>query len=309
MVSVKRFGSESTDLKKRPDTLALGIGGAGRNIISEVNSKSLSNIKMYEIGTSKRKTETSFISISKDDLKEAYESDIAFGNRPLTASENRISRRIMSPDLFYLISGLGGETGSWGSKVCAEMTEKFSAFTLGFFAKPFECENKNRRDFADKVQKQIQQHLDVAAIFPNSKLLEINPHLPIKKAFQVMNSIIRLPMEELNGVMTKKDITNLKDFCEGIAEFRIGAGYGKGRERGKRASKEALRSPWLNDFEKYQTVLAVVTSGKGSGEIEAQDAIEEIVKKWPEANILWGLRKDPSIGKRTRVTILAGTKG
>ncbi|MFP3871314.1 MAG: hypothetical protein ACOC55_00725 [Candidatus Natronoplasma sp.] len=307
MTSTKRFGAEVADAEERPSTIALGIGGAGRNIISDMDSKSLSNIRMYEVGTAERKPDISFIKISKDDMRDAYESALPLTKRGLTESEKRINRRIRTTDLFYLVSGLGGETGSWTTLACSELSEKFGAFTLGFFAKPFESENIARRRFADEAQEKIQEHVDVAAVFPNSKLLDINPHLPMKKAFEVMNTIMRLPMEDLNGVMTKQDISTLKEFCEDVDEFRIGAGYGKGRERGKRASKEALQSPWLEDFEDYETILTVVTSGEGAGEIEAQDAMEEIRKEWPGANIMWGLRKDPSIEDRTRVTLLAGT--
>lgn len=306
MTSIKRFGAEIGDKEDRPSTIALGIGGAGRNIISDIESQSLSNIRMYEVGTSERVPDISFIKISKADMKDAYKSDLGIKRRPLTNSEKNIERRIRSADLFYLVSGLGGETGSWSTLPCAELSEKFGAFTIGLFAKPFKSENKNRREFADEAQKKIQEHLDVTVIFSNSKLLDINPHLPMKKSFEVINTIMRLPMEDFNGVMNKSDIPTLKDFCTGVNEFRIGAGYGKGRERGKRASNEALDSPWLDDFDDYETVLAVITSGKGSGEVEAQDAMEIVQEKWPDANVMWGLRKDTSIGERTRVVLLAG---
>ncbi len=307
MTSIKRFGAEAADKEDRPSTIALGIGGAGRNIISDIDSQSLSNIRMYEVGTSERTPDISFIKISKEDMRDAYESGLDIKRRPLTTSEKNIERRIRSADLFYLVSGLGGQTGSWSSLPCAELSEKFGAFTIGLFAKPFKNENKSRREFADEAQKRIQEHVDVAAIFPNSKLLDIDPHLPMKKAFEVINTIMRLPMEDLNGVMTRSDIPTLKQFCGSVNEFRIGAGYGKGRDRGKRASKEALDSPWLDDFDDYETVLAVVTSGKGSGEVEAQDAMEEVQAEWPDANVMWGLRKDTSIGERTRVVVLAGS--
>ncbi|MBS3816393.1 MAG: hypothetical protein KGY76_02390 [Candidatus Thermoplasmatota archaeon] len=306
MTSVKRFGAEVADEERRPSTIALGIGGAGRNIISDIEAKSLSNIRMYEVGTSERVPDISFINISKDDMRDAYESDLSFNKRPLTKSEKKIKRRIREADLFYLVAGLGGETGSWSTPPCAALSSSYGAFTVGLFAKPFESENIERRKFADRTQKKLQKDMDIAAVFPNSKLLDINPHLPMKKAFGVINTIMRLPMEDLNGVITKDDISDLKKFCRDVEEFRIGAGYGKGRERGKRASKEALRSPWLEDFDDYKTVLAVVTSGEGGGEIEAEDAMEVIQNEWPDVNMMWGLRKDTSIEDRTRVTILAG---
>ncbi len=306
MSEIKRFGAESTDNIKRPKTVALGIGGAGRNIISSVDSDSMYNISMYEVGVSEKLPELSFIQVSKKDLQESYESGVGPQGRPLNDSEKKIDRRIDDADLIYILCGLGGETGSWGSVMCSQLSEKLNAFTLSLFAMPFDSESPSRQEFADEAQERLQESADVAAEFGNSRLLDINPHISINKAFEVMNTIIRLPMKDFNGVMTRSDISNLKDFCCEADSFRIGAGYGKGMKRGKKASEEAFRSPWLEDLEDYDIVLTVVTSGKGTAEMEAQDALEVIQDRCPHAEMMWGLRKDKDIGERTRVTLLAG---
>ncbi|MFO7792203.1 MAG: hypothetical protein R6W73_04365 [Candidatus Saliniplasma sp.] len=299
-----RFGAE--DNKKRPETKIFGIGGAGRNILSTlIKDKSVTNMSFFEIGENRRFSEGSYIDINKREIREYYDSIFSVGKTTPNHSVEKIKRFIENGELFYVLSGLGGETGSWTTPICSKMAVK-QGFTMSFVAIPFRSEGKSRSTLAEESKKNLSKNCDVLGVFENSRLLEMNPHLPMTKAFEVMNTIIMLPVKDFNAVMTKGDMPHLRKFCSDVDGFRIGAGYGKGRKRGRRASEEAYRSPWLESPERYDTVLTVVTSGKGTAELEAEDALDVIREKSPKADIMWGLRKDPSIGERTRVTLLAG---
>ncbi len=303
----KKFGEEYAD-EGRPSTLVLGIGGAGRNILEEIGEMPSSNVKICEVGTSSRPPKLSFLSISKEDMNKAYNSEIGMNDRPLTDSEKKLKRKIKDYEIVYLIAGLGGKTGSWTVPVCAQISKRHCSFTMGLLAKPFESESPNRKKLSEESQAEADKYLDGSAIFSNSKLLDINPHLPINKAFSVMNRIIRLPIVDFNAVITKSDISDVKNFSKKVNEFKIGAGYGKGRKKGVRAAKEALRSPWLEELVDFDKILTVITTG-GEGEtMDVEDALEEVQKAGPDADIIWGVRKDPELQERIRVTILAGRK-
>ncbi len=308
MSETRRFGSDISDSNKRPETLAFGIGGAGRNILSSVrDDKKFANMKAYEVGVSDRLPELPFIHVDIQEMKDTFNNKISLTHRPMNQTEEKMIRRLKSMDIIYILSGMGGETGSYTSYTCSQLGEKLGLLTIALVALPFKTESEQRHELAMEAKDKISDHADVVAVFHNSRLMKLNPYISMNKAFSVMNSIIRLPMDDFNTVITREDIPHLKRFCNGVNEFRIGAGYGKGRERGKRASNDALRSPWLDDMEDYETILAVVTSGVGRAEIEAQDALDVLLEHAPKAHIMWGLRKDPSIGERTRVTLLAGT--
>ncbi len=307
MVETRRFGSDISEGIDRPFTAALGIGGAGRNILTSMTEEpDFANMKFFEVGVSERLPQLPFMHIDKLDMDQTFKSKIPVGRRPMNQTEDKIIRRVTGTDIVYIVAGLGGETGSWTAYTCAQVGHLLGAFTIALVALPFKTESTERKRMAEKAKTKISEYADVTGVFHNSRLLRMNPHIPMTRAFEVMNSIIRLPMKDFNTVITENDIVHLKRFCSGVEEFRIGAGYGKGRMRGKKASQEAFRSPWLDDAGEYETVLTVVTSGTGSGEIEAQDALDAIHEWAPKANIMWGLRKDPNIGEKTRVTLLAG---
>ncbi len=306
MPSKMRFGKDHEVDDDRPSILIMGIGGAGRNIVEGIGDIASKNVKIYEVGTSSRPPKLPHISISKEDIKSAYHSEIRMDERPLSRSEKKLEDKIKSFDIVYLIGGLGGRTGSWTIPVCGEICEKNSSFAFGFLAKPFDTESESRKKLSEEAQKEALKFLDSAAIFSNSKLLEINPHLPIKKAFDVMNRIIRIPLVDLNSVVTGSDIPDLKKFCDDVKEFRIGAGYGSGRKKGLKAAKEALRSSWLEDTKEYKKLMVIVSSSDGEKDMIVEDALEEIEKECSRADIIWGLREDADLGERTRVTLLGG---
>lgn len=307
MAETKRFGSESAEPKNRPRVMTLGIGGAGRNIVETLGEDpSLYNMKIYEVGCDEREEAYPLIPITKKDVSEGYLSKASYDLKPFNESEERLFDTMRDAEMLYLIAGMGGETGSWTTPICAKLAKLTSAFTISLVAMPFDTENRNRINFAEEAKYRVRENSDILGCFSNSRLLRLNPNLPMTKAFEVMNSIIRLPMEDFNAVVTVEDIRYLKRFCSNAKEFHIGAGYGKGRDRGKNAAREALRSPWLDDLYDYSTILTVVTSGMGYAEMEAQDALEAIRDVAPNADIMWGLRKVPEIGDRAKVTLLAG---
>ncbi|MBS3782417.1 MAG: hypothetical protein KGY66_04350 [Candidatus Thermoplasmatota archaeon] len=300
-----KFGDAHID-ERRPSTLVLGIGGAGRNIVEDIGELPSSSVKIYEVGTSSRPPKLSFLSISREDMKDAYDSELEVKERPLTESEAKLKRLIKNFKIVYLIAGLGGKTGSWTVPTCAEISKSHCSLTMGLLAKPFESESKMRRELSEESQAESLKYLDMSAVFPNSRLLEINPNLPIKKAFEVMNRIIQLPILDLNSVITKRDIPQIKNFCKKIDEFKIGAAYGSGRKKGERAAKEALKSPWLGASTDFKKVFTIITTGKNEATIDAKDALDVIQRSWPEADIMWGLKEESGIKERMRVTILAG---
>jgi len=306
MPSKWRFGKDHVVDDERPSILIMGIGGAGRNIVEGIGDIASNTVKVYEVGTSSRPPKLPHISISKEDMNSAYHSDIGIDERPLSRSERKLRDKIKDFDIVYLISGLGGRTGSWTIPVCGEICKNNLSFSFGFFAKPFDTESDSRKKLSEEAQKEALKFLDGAAIFSNSKLLEINPHLPIKKAFDVMNKIIRIPLVDLNSVVTGSDIPVLKKFCHDVNEFKIGAGYGSGRKKGLKASKEALRSSWLEDTKEYKKLMVIVSSSDGEKNMIVEDALEEIEKEYSRADMIWGLREEPDLGERTRVTLLGG---
>ncbi len=305
MKDIERFQKVIDEEKERPKSAAFGIGGAGRNIISSFDQDKFSNIDIYEVGEENRLDKYPTIKVFRDDIKKIIETSVSSSYRDKTHSEKILEDKIRDYDILYIFCGLGGEMGSCVSTVCSDLCKKLSVFSVALFATPFKTESPSRIEFSKKTQSKVEILSDISVAFSNSKLLKMNPQLSLKRAFEVMNNIISIPMEDLNPMLTEDDLQELANFCDEVEGFSVGAGYGKGREKGKRALKEALRSPWMEEDD-FDSVITLITRGKKASKYDVQDILDSLKSKFTDAKIIYGIREDRSIGERIRVTILAG---
>lgn len=305
MKKIVKLQKEIDEDENRPKSAAFGIGGAGRNIISSFDSEKFPNIDIYEVGEENRLDIYPTINVYRKDIKTIIETKLSLKYRERTHSEKVLESYIEDYDIVYILCGLGGEMGSCVSTICSRLSNQLSLFSVALFATPFKTESPSRIKYSKKTRSKLESLSDISVAFSNSKLLKMNPQLSLKKAFDVMNNIISIPMEDLNPMLTKEDIPELISFCGDVEGFSVGSGYGKGREKGKRAIKEALRSAWIekDDFDK---IIALITRGKKSSKYDVQDILDSLNSNFPDAEIMYGLRKDRSLGERIRVTILAG---
>lgn len=309
MVEEYRFGEQSKERTKikKPDIKIFGIGGAGRNILSSVvGDPSFSKVDFFEIGGKSRIDGASFIKADKKSNKKVWESGIRMNLREIKDFKRKISKATEGADMVFFLSGLGGKTGSYTTPICSYITRENKVFTSSFVAMPFEMEGEERKRQADASLKDLLERDDITAVFENDRLLKKKPHLPMTKAFNVMNQIISLPIKDINHALTAPDLPKLREYTEGVDEFRIGGGYGKGRKKGKRAVKKAFNSPFLNDEEDHNTIISFIRKGIDPCEFVNEDVLSEIKNRFPRSDIIWGTIRDKSIGERTRVNILAG---
>lgn len=302
---MERLGPRDKEKKKRPKSAAFGIGGAGRNIISSFDLEKFSNIDVYEVGEENRLDSYPNIKVFRKDVKKIITTKVSDKYREKTPSEKILKDKIKDYDILYILCGLGGKMGTVISKTCSKICKQSSVFSAALFTTPFKTESPSRIEFSDKVKSEISKYSDISVAFSNEKLLNMNPYLSLMKAFEVMNKIISIPMEDLNSIITKKDIVRLREFCKGVNDFNIGSGYGKGREKGTRAFNEALRSPWLEEGD-FDKIIVFITKGKNKFKYDVQDVLDNLESRYERAEILYGVRKDKSINKRIRVTVLAG---
>lgn len=306
MPIVRKFGEGKKAQKQRPSGIILGIGGAGRNIINDIKNKQLLNFEKFEVGSSDRPFKLNSLKISTEDMQTAFESNVSLKSRPMTNSEKKIKDKIKDTDIVYIISGLGGNTGSFSTPVCGEIAKIFNVMSVGLLAKPFKKESKPRRRLANKAQNKARSTIDLLIPFSNEKLFDINPQLPITKAFSVMNNLIKIPLVDFNRVLTREDIQELKMICEDVSQFRLGSGYGTGRNFEERSVNEALRSPWLKEFNENKKMIVFVTKQKGVKKESVEQVLDILSEKYPEVDIIWGSAEDKNLKKKIRTTILVG---
>ena len=186
--------------------LAFGIGTAGSHILSY-----LANNNMFI---------DNYVSIScdKQDLEFASNTEKIFldigakGNRTpsyirgATQIYMKEIRRILnSTRLVFLISGLGGCTGSGLAPLISKIAKEEGALTINIVITPFSFE-KSKHFYTGIALKNIKKNSDAVIIVDNDMISSINPQMSISEFYTIINEKISI---SLSGIIESSGELNV----------------------------------------------------------------------------------------------------
>ncbi|MFB6147663.1 MAG: cell division protein FtsZ, partial [Candidatus Nanohaloarchaea archaeon] len=192
--SQEQAKTENLDNVKDAKILVVGVGGAGNNQVTRIQSKEVDGAETVAINTDKQHLE-----ISSADRKILIGRDLTkglgAGGHPQkgerSAEENRAElRKLFSDaDMVFITAGLGGGTGTGAAPVLAEIAKKEDCIVIGTVTMPFEIEGA-RMSKAEDGLYQLRQHVDTAIVIENDRLLDIAGDMPLDQAFGVADELI-----------------------------------------------------------------------------------------------------------------------
>jgi cell division protein FtsZ len=155
--------------------------------------------------------------------------------------------------------------------------------------------------------------LDTLIIIPNDRLLDLcDQKTGVDSAFKMADDVLRQGVQAISEVITVPGMINL-DFADVSAVMKdagpawMSIGRGSSKNRAVDAAREALASPLLDvTIEGSKGVLFNVVGGSDLTLFEVNEAAEVIKQAVdPDANIIFGVAHDPSMGNDIRITLIA----
>lgn len=217
---------------------------------------------------------------------------------------HELSDMFNNTDVAFMMCGLGGITGSYGTKLVSSIARSKGTTGIVLAATPFSAESIRRRDLASQALKGIASVSSLCVEFGNDKLSSLGSNIPLSRAFGILNGIMMRPVIDLSTTVSRNDIPALRQTLGGVTYARFGLGLGRGDERSERAVREAITSPWF-DFPLEETGAALaVYSASDAWEKEALDVIGRLEAAVPSSKLIWGAYSDPSLGDRIRLSLL-----
>ena len=124
----------------------------------------------------------------------------------------------------------------------------------------------------------------------------------LRQAVQGISDIIIVP-----GLINL-DFADVRAVMKGMGQAVMGTGIGQGENRATEAAQRAISNPLLEDtsIEGARGVIVNVTGGPDLSLAEASDATSLVSKMAdPEANVIFGVVTDESMGNAVKVTVIA----
>ena len=295
-----RFSKTSQDQRLRPKLF--GIGSAGCSIIEGAPLPTVA-ISTSASDLARSHADRKFL-IGLDRLTGLSFTQADVMKKLPEVAGHELLDLFNNTDVAFLLCGLGGPTGSLGSRMVASIARAKGTAAIVLATTPFSAESFRRRELVSLVMGVLLESSTLVVEFDNDKLSLLAPNLPLSRAFRIMNGIMLRPVEDLCAVMSRQDLPSFLKIIGSATHGRFGLGLGRGDERVKNVVDEALRSPWF-DYGLEQTSAAIaIYSASDPWDKEIEQVMGTLSAKLPSADLLWGSYSDPALADRIRLSVL-----
>ncbi len=298
---------------------ALGVGGGGCNAVQRMYEQCIKNVSFAVLNTDLKALQK-----SKVPNKIQIGTGLGAGNKPEVArqyaeeAEERI-REIFDDHtkMVFITAGMGGGTGTGAAPVVARIAREKGLLTIGIVTIPFLFEGEKKILKALKGAEEMNKYVDAMLIINNQRLYDIYSDLSWTNAFQKADDTLTTAARSISELINSEDPVINLDFNDVDTTLRnggaaiISTGYGEGEQRVTKAIDEALRSPLLKnrDIMSSKNILFNIYFNPDAEEDFKMEETEELTSFISgidsDVDVIWGMAKDPTLGNKIKITILA----
>jgi len=300
--------------------VVVGAGGAGNNAADRLYKMGIQGARIVAMNTDKQHLDhreaDSKLLIGRESCRGLGAGGFTeVGKKAAEESKTEIKEAISSADMVFVVSGMGGGTGTGSAPVIARIAKEMGAIVIGAVTMPFKME-RARQYKAESGLYELRQVCDTVIVIDNNRLLEIAGNLPIASAFKVADELISTMIKGIVETIALPSLVNL-DYADvraimskgGVAV--IGVGESTSENKGSEAVRKALSNPLLDVNYKGATGALIHVTGGPDMTLEETTLVGDFVTREldKEAQVIWGARIDPKYEGKLRVmTIITGVK-
>jgi cell division protein FtsZ len=236
--------------------------------------------------------------------------DPQIGKQAAEEAADIIIQSLTGLRMVFVISCLGGGTGTGAAPVVCSRAREMGILTLGIVTTPFHMEGSRRGKVSEQGISELITSTDSLIVIPNQALLERG--IPSQQAFSNSNLAVALAVRTVTDVIFLPGLVNV-DFADIAMVFRNGGigrfGYGRcnGENAPVLAAKTAISSPTLmgTQIQKAQSIVINITVSSGTTLHSIAEAMSLIQNDLNEdALMVFGSVIDESLSDNTFIVTL-----
>ncbi len=297
----------------------IGVGGGGGNAVNRMISLGLEGVEFIAVNTDAQALMTA-LAPKRMQIGEKLTRGLGAGARPeigeKAAQESRevIIDALRGSDMVFITAGMGGGTGTGAAPIVAECAREIGALTVGVVTRPFTFEGPKRKKNAELGIENLKRNVDTIITIPNDRLLQVvDKKTPLNKAFSIADDILRQGVKGISDLIAVPGLVNLdfadvKSVMSDAGSALMGIGEASGENATVDAVKAAIDSPLLEtSIQGARGILLNIMGATDSLSMmevnEASTTVQEAAH--PDAEIIWGVSVDESLGDTVTVTVIA----
>ena len=296
----------------------IGIGGGGGNAINSLAQRDITDIRMMAANTDAQDLASVDVPyhiqlgpLLTGGAGAGMDPDI--GYRAAQEAEQALRVALEGLSLLFIVSTLGGGTGSGATPFVARLAREMNILTVSFVTTPFDWEF-GKQVIAQDALKRLAPLTDTLIVGANEKLLEFQQdgeQGSFQKGLAMMNDVLAESVRAVSDLVLKQGLINL-DFADvkrvllrgGRAQ--LASGQARGQDRAHKALEKALSSHQLLDNHQMgqaKRMLINVTGNVAADEMPK--IIQAVRQRMTLAEINCGVIHDTTMNDSLRVTIIA----
>jgi cell division protein FtsZ len=302
----------------------VGVGGGGGNAVSRMIASGLQGVEFIAINTDLQALRVNRAPV-KIQIGSKLTKGLGAGANPDTGRQaavedtEKICDALEGADMVFITAGLGGGTGTGAAPVVASIASQLggdagNVLCVAVVTLPFSLEGKRRMNQAVDGLAQLRECVDAVIAIPNDRLLQsIARNTPVTEAFRIADDVLRQAVQGISDIITvpgqiNLDFADVRAVMRGMGHAVMGTGIGEGESRAVEAAQRAISNPLLEDssIDGAKGVIVNITGGADLSLTEAAEATALITKAAdPEANVIYGIVTDETMGEAVKVTVIA----
>ncbi|MEW6482044.1 MAG: cell division protein FtsZ [bacterium] len=298
----------------------IGVGGGGSNAVSRMfNSSNRGCLEFIVTNTDLQVLNTSPVS-HKIQIGAKLTKGLGAGSLPeigeRAAQEDKEAIRdaLYGADMVFITAGMGGGTGTGAAPIIAEIAKDIGSLTVAVVTKPFLFEGQRRQRQAEEGILKLAEKVDALITIPNQRLISVSEkNTSISEAFKKADEVLSHGIQGITEMivtpgLVNVDFADVKTIMNQKGKALMGIGFGEGEDRAKKASKEAINSPLLEEtsIDGATGILINITGGEDLSLSEVDEACNLVMEKADkDVNCIFGAVIDKSFAGRMKITVIA----
>jgi cell division protein FtsZ len=228
-----------------PRIAVVGIGGAGSNTVSALNSKfrdDINFVEFFAFNTDVQSLkccscEKQLVLGAKVTKGKGAGANPMVGRQAALDSYDEIAMALKEYQnhMVIITAGFGGGTGTGATEIVAQAARELGALTIAIVTKPFQFEGQHRMNVAVEGIRSLKQHVDTLIICSNDRLRQCSEGvMSLKKAFDLADNFLSECIMNFVSIIQEPGKMNI-DFADirRVAQDRrsigmFGSGYAEG---------------------------------------------------------------------------------
>ncbi len=298
----------------------VGVGGAGSNSVNRLTGMGIHGAETIAVNTDKEH----LLKMQADKrllIGRNYTNGLGAGGDPRVGRESaelawkQFCRYFKTSNLVFVITGLGGGTGTGAAPVIVENARRQGAMVVAIVTMPFSFEKSFKRKRALTGLNKIQSYANSTIVLENDCLLKVAPNTAVNRAFAMMDTLTASIVKSVTETVTCPSLINL-DFNDlrtilesgGVSTIMIGESSVDDPEK---AVKEASENPFLKvDYTGAKNALIHLTGGSDLTILKMNQVVGMMTSQLdPDADVILGARVDAEYNHRIKLmSIITGLR-